>query len=290
MTRYRASPGERAFDVTNHALLAVFALACLFPVLFLVVVSFATNAELDRGMILPTRFTLDAYRVAFGTANVVSGFQVSVFVTSAGVALSLFLTSLMAYGLSRRNLPGRRVLTMLVVVTMMVNAGLIPFFLVVKTFGLVNTVWSLIVPTAVSGFNVILMRNFFAAIPEELEDAARLDGCGEFGVLFRIVLPLSKPALAAFGLFTGVAYWNAYFNAVMFINDPRLHPLQVVLRQLLVVENPTGEAIDAIVGQRPYPQTLKAAVVVISIIPVLLVYPWLQKHFARGVLMGSIKG
>jgi putative aldouronate transport system permease protein len=278
------------FDLLNYIVLAGFAVACLFPLVYLTLTSFATSAEVDRGALVPRQFTLNAYVGVLSMRNFVQSFQVSVLVTTIGVMLNLSLTALMAYALARRDLPGRRWLTLFVVMTMMVNAGIIPLYLVVKSLGMINTIWSLIIPSAVSGFNVILMRNFFAAIPEELEDAARLDGCGDFGVFFRIMLPLSVPALAAFGLFAGVAYWNAYFNALMFINDQSLQPLQVVVRQILTVETSTGGVLDTLVDQRPYAQTLKAAVVILSIVPVLVVYPWLQRFFVRGVLVGSIKG
>jgi putative aldouronate transport system permease protein len=260
----------------------------LFPLLYLVLSSFATDAEIDRGAIIPKRYTLDAYRAAFSTPMLINGYLVSIFVTVVGTVISMVFTTMMAYALSKKDLPGRRLLLSFVVLTMFLKTGLIPFYLMVKSVGLLNSTWSLIIPSALSPFNVILMKNFFLTIPDELEDAARLDGCSDFGVFVRVVLPLSRPAIAAFALFYIVGYWNSYFNAIMFIDDPRKMPLQVALRQLLVVEYLPEQDI-ARLSQLPHPHTLKAAAVMLSIIPVLLVYPWIQRHFTKGILLGSMK-
>jgi len=205
-----------------------------------------------------------------------------------GTITSMVFTTMMAYPLSKKDMPGRRVLLFGVTLTMVLNAGLIPNYLLVKSLGMIDSVWSLIIPSALSAFNVILMKNFFLTIPDELEDAARLDGCSDFGVFLRVVLPLSKPAIAAISLFYLVGYWNTYFNAVMFINDPGKMPLQVALQQLLVVEYLPEQDI-ARLSQLPHPYTLKAAAVMLAIIPVLLVYPRLQRYFTQGMLLGSMK-
>jgi putative aldouronate transport system permease protein len=285
---YCKRTASRIFDVANHLFLGGCSLLLLLPILYLVLTSFATNAEIDSGVIIPTRYTLDAYRTAFSTPILINGYLVSVFVTIVGTIVSLVFTTMMAYALSRKDLPGRRFLLFFVVLTMTINAGLIPYYLVVKSLGLINSIWSLIIPSALSAFNVILMKNFFLTIPDELEDAARLDGCSDFGVFVRVILPLSKPALAAFGLFYAVGYWNSYFNAIMFINDPMKMPLQVVLRQLLTVE-PLTELDIVRLSQLPHPLTLKAAAVVLSIIPVMIIYPFIQKYFNQSMLLGSMK-
>lgn len=288
MIRYRRSWGSRLFDWSNHLLLGASTLIVLIPLLYLLLSSIATNAEIDRGAVIPTQYTLDAYRVALSTPLLMNGYAISLFITVVGTVISMTFTTMMAYALSKRDLPFRRFILFFVVMTMMINAGLIPYYLVVRGLGLLNSIWSLIIPSALSAFNVILMKNFFLTIPDDLEDAARLDGCNDLGVFVRIVLPLSKPALAAFSLFYAVGYWNSYFNAILFINDPAKMPLQVVLNQLLTVEQIPEQDIVRL-SQLPYPFTLKAAAVVLSVIPVLLVYPWIQKYFTQGILMGSMK-
>jgi len=285
---YHKSVASRVFDTINYLFLGLCSLMILLPFLYLILTSFATNAEIDRGAIIPMHYTLDAYRTAFSTPMLMNGYLVSIFVTVVGTIISLAFTTMMAYALSRKDMPGRRLLLFFVVLTMMINAGLIPYYLVVRNLGLINSIWSLIIPPAISAFNVILMKNFFLTIPDELEDAARIDGCSDFGVFLRIVLPLSKPALATFALFYAVGYWNSYFDAIMFINDPTKMPLQVALRQLLTVE-PLTELDIARLSQLPHPYTLKAAAVVLSIIPVMIIYPLIQKYFTQGMLLGSMK-
>lgn len=287
MTYHKSLP-SRIFDVANYLFLIACALAILAPFLSLVLTSFATNSEVDRGAIIPREYSLDAYRTAFSTRILINAYLISLYVTVIGTIISMVLTSMMAYALSKKNLPGRRFLLLFVLLTMIFNAGLIPYYLIVKSVGLINSIWSLIIPSALSGFNVILMKNFFLSIPDELEDAARLDGCNDFSVFVLVILPLSKPAIAAFSLFHAVSYWNSYFNAVMFITDPMKMPLQVVLRQLLMVE-PLTELDIARLSQLPHPYTLKAAAVVLSIIPVVVAYTWIQKFFTQGILLGSMK-
>lgn len=286
--QYRNSLSSRVFDLANHLLLSLFMLVVLVPIVYIVLSSFATNAEIDRGAIIPMHYTLDAYRTAFATPLLVNGRLISLFVTVAGTIISMVFTVMLAYALSKRDLQGRRVLLFFVVLTLIVNVGLIPYYLIVKNLHLLNSVWSLIIPSALNAFNVILMKNFSLTIPDELEDAARLDGCSDFGVLVRIILPLSKPALATFSLFYAVSYWNTYFNAILFINDPAKMPLQVVLRQMFSVEYLPQQDIVRLT-QLSYPQTLRAAAVVLSVIPVLIVYPWIQRHFTEGMLVGSVK-
>jgi len=288
MVNYRRSIPSRIFDTANVCFLIVVSSTSLLPFIYLLLTSFSTNQEIDRGALVPSSFSIDAYRAAFATPLLSNGFLISAFVTLAGTSISIALTTMMAYALSRKELPMRRALLFLVVLTMMVNAGIIPLYLVVRSLKLVDSIWSLILPSCIGAFNVILMRNFFLTIPDELEDAARLDGCSDLEVLVRIVVPLSGPALAVFVLFYGVNYWNTYFSAIMFINDPAKMPFQVALRQLLAVDQ-LQELDIARLSQLPYPQALRAAALVLSALPVLAVYPWVQRYFTTGLLLGGIK-
>jgi putative aldouronate transport system permease protein len=198
----------------------------------------------------------------------------------------------MAYPLSRVDLGGRRVIMLLVVFTILFSGGMIPTFLIVKSLGLLNNIWSLIIPGAISAFNLIILKNFFQQLPESLEESAKIDGCSDYGILFRIALPLSTAALATFALFYAVGHWNSFFNAILYINDYDKWPIQVWLRQIVIMsQGGIGDSTqfsDDFVA--PPGEIVKMAVIVISTVPILLVYPFLQKHFAKGVLLGSVKG
>lgn len=214
---------------------------------------------------------------------------VSVYITVIGTFINLLFTSLMAYPLSRRYLRGRQPILLGVLFTMLFSGGMIPTYFVVKSLHLTDTLWSLMLPTAISAFNLIVLKNFFQAIPDELEDAAKIDGCNDVSVLFRIVLPLSMPAMATFSLFYAVAHWNSFFSAVIYINDSEKWPVQVWLREIVILaQSRIGDT--SIEETEIQPLTIRMAVIVFSTIPIMLVYPFLQKHFAKGVMLGSVKG
>jgi putative aldouronate transport system permease protein len=214
---------------------------------------------------------------------------VSVYITVVGTLINLVFTSLMAYPLAKPHLRGRQVILLGVLFTMLFSGGLIPTYFVVKAVGLTNTLWSLMIPGAISGFNLIVLKNFFQSIPEGLEDSAKIDGCNDFGVLMRIVIPLSMPAMATFALFYAVGHWNTFFSAIIYINDNKLWPVQVLLREVVIMaQSRIGDTeMDEALIQ---PLTIRMAVIVFATLPILVVYPFLQKHFAKGVLLGSIKG
>jgi putative aldouronate transport system permease protein len=198
----------------------------------------------------------------------------------------------MAYGLARRDLPGRNQIMFLVLFTMLFSGGMIPTFLVVKSMGLIDSYASLVVPTAINAFNLIIMRNFFQNLPDGLEESAKIDGAGDWGILFRIVIPLSMPAIATISLFYAVTYWNTYLQAILYLNDAAKWPVQIILRQIVILASgltadTSGFGDDFV---RPPEQTVKMAVIVVATLPILIVYPFLQKHFAKGALLGSIKG
>ncbi len=288
------SLGSRLFSGVNLILLAIVGIVTLLPFIYVLAGSFTTAGELAQKqfVIFPTVFTLDAYRYIFSTNTILMSMGVSIFVTLAGTAFSMLITILMAYGLSKRDLRGRRTIMFLVVFTMLFSGGLIPAFLVVKSLGLIDTYGALIFPSAMSAFNLIIMRNFFQNLPEGLEESAKIDGAGSWGILFRIVVPLSMPAIATISLFYAVGYWNTYFQAVMYINDADKWPIQVILRQIVILASSLSADTSGWAGQDVLPpvQSVKMAVIVVATVPILLVYPFLQKHFAKGALLGSIKG
>lgn len=286
--------GSRIFDGVNLVLLAIVGIVTVLPFIHVLAGSFTTVGELAQKqlVIFPTEFTLDAYRYIFTTNTVIKSIGVSIFVTVAGTIFSMLLTVLMAYGLSKRDLRGRGAIMFLIVFTMLFNGGLIPSFLVVKSLGLIDSYGALIIPSAMSAFNLIIMRNFFQNLPEGLEESAKIDGAGSWNILFRIVIPLSMPAIATISLFYAVSYWNTYFQAVMYINDAAKWPVQVVLRQIVILASALTADTSGWAGEDVLPpaQSVKMAVIVVATLPILLVYPFLQKHFAKGALLGSLKG
>lgn len=290
----KQSWGSRIFDGVNTALLLGFALITVLPFIYVLAGSFATQKELLlRGFILfPTEFSLDAYIYIFSTQTLVRSLLVTIFITVAGTLINLLFTCLMAYPLARRDMEFRKPILMLVVFTMLFSGGMIPTFLVVRDLGLIDMYWSLLLPGAISAFNLIIIRNFFQQLPDGLEESAKIDGCNDLGIFLRIVLPLSMPAIATFSLFYAVGHWNTFFNAVLYLNDNTMWPIQVLLRQIVILASGgigDSSSMDADYVAPP-DQAVKMAVIVVSTLPILLVYPFLQKHFAKGVLLGSVKG
>ncbi|MFC0214579.1 carbohydrate ABC transporter permease [Paenibacillus chartarius] len=278
--------GEKIFDACNYGFLALVALVTFLPFVYVVVASFGADNQ-----VWPTRYSLGAYQYIFGTRTFVNSLGISAYITLLGTFLSLAATSLMAYSLSFKQLPGRSKFMLLILFTMLFQGGLIPTYFVVKELHMIDTLWALMIPGLISAFNLIIMRDFFASVPTELIESAKIDGAHEITVLLRVVLPLSLPSLAAFGLFYAVGIWNQYFSAIMYINTPDKWPVQVLLRQIVVLASGgLGDSSSAGESVAYYGQSVKMAVIVVSTIPILLVYPFLQKHFAKGVLMGSVKG
>ncbi|GAB2612836.1 carbohydrate ABC transporter permease [Pseudactinotalea suaedae] len=294
--RYRLVNGQPPSSPQMRVLKAVvFTIACalvLVPFVGIVATSLAPAAQVTAagGLVLwPSSIDLSAYRAILAGGVVTRALGISGIVTILGAALSLTVSSMLAYALTRRALPGRRALTMLLICSLFFSPGMIPTYLVVKQFGMLDSLAALIVPTCLSAFNVIVLRAFFSNLPQDVLEAAQIDGAGEFSLLGRIVLPLSKAALAVIGLFYAVGYWNSFFAALLYLNDTSLWPLQLVLRSY-VTNGERIAAADMDSGIVPPQVTLQMAILVISIVPILCVYPFLQRHFAKGALTGAIKG
>jgi len=269
----------------------VVVLAVAYPLVGVIGTSFASQTDIIKssGLVLwPEHPTLDAYRTIFTGGVVTRALIVSIGITVLGTLASLLVTVGMAYGLSRRDVTGSRFILMTALFTMLFNAGIIPNFLLVKGLGLYDTYAALVMPTLVSAFNLVVLRSFFMNLPEELYDAAKVDGAGDFRILVRIVLPLSKAVLAVISLFYAVTYWNAFFNALLYLNDSDKWPLPMVLRTYVL----QGQSLNAAsAGEVLAPQqAVQMAVLVIAVVPILCVYPFLQRYFTKGVLTGAIKG
>lgn len=288
----RRSVGDIIANVVIYILLTVIAVIMVIPFIYVIAASFATEAEIQTRPIffIPDSPTLDAYARIFdmndmGT-RVFHSLLISVCVTAIGTFINLFFTTTMAYGLSRSNLIGKKPLLNMVLFTMVFGGGMIPLFLVVKGLGMYDTYSALILPGAISAYNMIIVRNFFMELPRELEEAASIDGCSDIGIFIKIALPLSLPCLATFGLFYAVGHWNNYFGALLYLEDSTKFPFQLVLRNIVMQTAETQTDPNALIPE----DTLKMAVIVIGTVPILIVYPFLQKHFAAGVMVGAGKG
>jgi putative aldouronate transport system permease protein len=283
---------SRAERVAKAALLVFLAFIMLFPFIYVIAVSFSSYKDVIGGglILFPKNPSLDAYITIFRGGIVTRALLVSVLLTVVGTGVNMFMTVTMAYGLTRA-IPGSRFVLTLVLLTLLFSAGIIPNYLLVKQLGMLNSYWSLILPTAIGAFNLVVLRQFFMNIPTELLESARIDGANDLYVLLRIVLPLSKPVLAVTALFYGVGHWNDFFNATLYLNAQDMWPIQLVLRQFVL----QGSALSAFVAPDPNqtpppPQTVQMAVVVVATVPILIVYPFLQRYFTQGVLAGAIKG
>jgi len=282
-----------AGTIVKAVAIAVILALVLYPFLTVLATSLSDQGEISKsgGLVLwPSHPTLAAYRTIFAGGVVTRALFVSIGVTVFGTAASMLATIAMAYGLSRRDMIGGRPILLVALFTMLFNAGIIPNFLVVKQLGLLNSYASLVVPVLVSAFNLVVLRNFFMNIPQELIDSARIDGAGELSILIRLVLPLSKAVLAVVALFYAVEYWNSFFHALLYLSDTGKWPLSLVLRAYVLQSQPTAGSTDAMANQLPPQEGIQMAVVIIAIVPILLVYPFLQRYFTKGVLTGAVKG
>lgn len=285
---------DKIFDAIVNALSALILVIVLYPLLFIVSASFSNPALVLNGEVLlwPKEITLEAYRNVFQNEQIWNGYMNSILYAAIGTTINLAMTTLAAYPLSRPDLPGRGVFMFVITLTMFFGGGLIPTYLLVKSLGMVNTMWALIVPGAIATYNLIVMRTYFqSSIPWELQEAALIDGCSNGRLLTHIILPLSKPILAVMVLFYAVGHWNSYFSALIYLNNKDLYPLQLVLREVLMVSQ--ADAVDSNVGLESkvlLAESIKYVVIIVSSLPVLLMYPFVQKHFVKGVMIGSIKG
>jgi putative aldouronate transport system permease protein len=287
-----ARPGP-VETVVKAVVLTIACALVILPFIGIISTSLAPAEQVNRAggfVLIPEGIDLTAYRSILTGGVVTRSLLISAGVTAVGTTLSLSMTAMLGWALSRRGTIGNRPLLLLVLVSLLFNPGIIPSYLVVQELGLLDTLWAIIIPTSVSAFNVIVVRAFFVGLPHELMDAARIDGAGEWKLFWHMGLPLAKPVLAVVGLFYGVGYWNAFFNALLYLSDSSLWPLQLVLRTYVVDGTQLG-AQDLGAGTSLPPQTtIQMAILVISIIPILIVYPFLQRHFAKGMLTGAVKG
>lgn len=280
------------FDVLNALLLTGVVAACLYPFIYMLAVSLSDSASIAKGEVWlwPKGVNLDMYRYVFEDGRVLKGYKNTIIYTSFGTLISLIVTALGAYSLSKNRMVMCKPILMMIVFTMFFNGGMIPTFLVVKELGLINTVWGMVLPGAVGTWNLLIMRTFFMGLPQELEESGKMDGLSEIGIFFRIVLPLSKPVLATIGLYYAVGMWNNFMGPLLYLREADLQPLQVILRNIVLSGQFTGTE-GPVVGEIVVVEDgLKFATIMVSTLPILMVYPFIQKYFVKGALIGSVKG
>jgi len=292
----RESGSDKAFTIINYVILSIVLVIILYPLIYVVSASFSSSYAVLSGKVWlwPVEPSLEGYKAVFKNKNILTGFQNTLFYTIAGTLINVIMTILAAYPLSRRDFHGRNVFMLILVFTMMFSGGLIPTYFVVKELHMIDTVWAMLIPTALSVWNVIIMRTYFqTTIPHELLEASQMDGCNDFRFLRSIVLPLSGPILAVIALFYAVGHWNQYFNAMIYLKDPGLYPLQLILRDILVQNEVKIDMLGDVktaAARQGLRELLKYSLIVVSSVPLLIVYPFVQKFFVKGVMIGSIKG
>lgn len=291
----RDTLGDKLFYAACYLITALFMLAVLYPLVYILSASFSSADAITSGRmwLFPVDFSLVGYRYILKYDAIWLGYRNTLFYTFAGTLINVAMTITCAYGLSRRGMRGRRFFTMLFTFTMIFSGGMIPNYLLMKDLKILNTVWCMLLPGAISAYNLIVAKTFIEnSIPGDLLEAARIDGCSDVRFFFSIVLPLSKAILAVLLLMYAAAHWNAYFNAFLYLTDKRLYPLQIFLRQILVQSNMSADMLDpeAMAQMQTLQQILKYAVIVVSTAPMLCLYPFVQKYFRQGVMIGSIKG
>lgn len=292
--RYK-SRGYTIFTVFNYIVLAFVGVVCLYPMYYVLIASFSDPVKLianDGLLLLPLKnYTLEGYRMVFQNRLVLSGYRNTLIVLGVGLLFNMMLTILGAYVISRRNLMLRKPLTIFVIVTMYFSGGMIPNYLNIRDLGMMDSIWALIIPSAINTSNLLIMRSAFMAVPESLSEAAEIDGAGHRQILFQVMIPLVKATLAVLVLYYGVAHWNAWFNASIYLRTSSKYPLQLVLRNILI-EGQTNDMLND-VGSADNPQAvqlLKYALIVVSTLPIMCIYPFLQKFFEKGVMLGAVKG
>ena len=280
-------------DWCIYIFLGIISFVCVLPFVYILSVSFTSTSAYRpfQFYIIPSEWSLEAYQYILSTHSFINSLRSTLFVAIIGTAFNLIVTMTFAYALTKTRIPGYKLFHIMVIVTLFFSAGTIPTFLVVRNLGLLNSLWALILSSLTSAWDIVVVRSFFKSIPLTLEESARMDGCNDLGIFFRIIIPLSMPVIATFTLFFAVRHWNTYFNALIYISDTSKWTLQLMIKQLVIEGDASGVA-QSMMGAdvKPPQETMRMASVVLSMLPIMCVYPFLQKHFAKGVMIGSIKG
>lgn len=288
----------RFFKALNISIVILLSLSIILPFLNILALSLNEGTDAQRGGIhfFPREFSFENYLEVFKQSSILNAFGISVFRTVVGTIISVFLTAMAAYALKTRTLPGRKVITFIIFFTMLFSGGIVPYYLVLTELQLTNTIWVYIIPSLYSVWNILIMRTFFLQIPDSIEEAARIDGCSEFQIFIRIILPMSKPVIATIGLFNAVAHWNDWFSGSFYVRNPELKPLATLLQEMLTKQQTMADALLRNSGAYAMLEkitvtgdSLKMATIIIVVAPIIMIYPFIQKYFVKGVNIGSVK-
>lgn len=292
----KQSKSEKIFNVINILIMLIAVICVIIPLFSVVSTSLVSNQELAsrRFIIFPQNIDITAYKIIFeGTSVIISGYKVTLFRVVVGTVLNLIFSYFTAYAMSKKDLPGRNIITIFFFFTMLFGGGLIPYYIVIKTVGLLNNVWVYILPQIISVWNTLLIRNFIMNIPESLEESAEIDGANVIHIIFSIILPLSIPALVTIGLFYAVGHWNSWWDAFIFVSDVRKQPIQLVLRNILASAEMRINAITGSIDAteiKPPSRAIQSATIVVTAVPIVIIYPFIQKYFIKGIMIGAVKG
>ncbi|MGL5348133.1 MAG: carbohydrate ABC transporter permease [Peptostreptococcaceae bacterium] len=291
---------DRIFQTSVYLFLTLALVIVLYPLIYIVSASISDPKTVSSGemLLFPKGITFEGYKTIFENQSIWRGYANTIFYTALGTLVNLIVTIPCAYALSRADFSGKKFFTKFMVVTMFLSGGLIPTYLIVKNLGMINTVWALIIPNAASVYNIVVTRTFFqSTIPRELEEAATIDGCNDIKMFIKVILPLSLPIIAVMALFYGVGHWNGYFSALIYLSDRALYPLQMVLREILVLQDMASNSIgmnssmaEFAHSKQQLAQVIQYGVMIVSTLPIIVVYPFLQKYFVKGMMVGSVKG
>lgn len=293
---------DKLFMLFNYIFILLSIVIVVYPLIYILSASFSAPQTVNSGemWLLPKGFTLEGYKTILGNNSIWRGYLNTIYYTILGTSINLIVTLPAAYALSRPDFYGHKLFTTFMLITMFISGGLIPTYLLIKNLHMLNTVWALVLPGAVSVYNIVVTRTFFqTTIPREMEEAAKIDGCSDFRLFFSIILPLSTPIIAVMALFYGVGHWNSYFSSLIYLSDKSMYPLQMVLREILVLQdmssNPTGGTMTGDLAALMYSKQqlasiIKYGVMIVSTLPIIIVYPFLQKYFVKGMMVGSVKG
>ena len=300
--KIKDTKADKIFVGFVYLFLALALVIVLYPLIYIVSASISEPQFVNSGemWLLPKGFTFEGYKTIFQNENIWRGYRNTIFYTALGTTINLAVTLPAAYALSRVDFYGKKLFMNFMLLTMFISGGLIPSYLLIKNLGMIDTIWALVIPNVASVYNIVVTRTFFqSSIPREMEEAAIVDGCSDFKMFIKIILPLSMPIIAVMGLFYGIGHWNSYFNALIYISNKSMYPLQMVLREILVLQdlssNSTATNVSASTAEMLYSkqqlvQVIKYGVMIVSTLPVIVVYPFLQRYFVKGVMIGSLKG